>query len=291
MPLKPGSTKPAVAWTISPSRPRLDLPSIRATTSSGISTYSLRAAERELAGVDHERLVALDHDLLGEVRRRVAQVDRRGAVVVEHAERVAQPQVDRRGLDERGVPGVDHDAALRDEAADRAVGEDGGGRGHARTLSLELARPRGDRPDARRRERRRVAVRAAARRARAAARCGCGRRSAPPSPSGSSSLGLLPDRPPDEPAEREQRHLERDEEEEHRPLHARGMLRLATVARAQAWGALGGLGGLRKFRGKVRGIPRCAGSSVRRKMLHMLHAPDDDLLVACGARRSLPHAW
>src|SRR3954471_22077231 len=40
VPLKPGSTKPAVAWTMSPRRPRLDLPSMRATTSSGSSTYS-----------------------------------------------------------------------------------------------------------------------------------------------------------------------------------------------------------------------------------------------------------
>ena len=40
VPLKPGSTKPAVACTISPSRPRLDLPSMRATMSSGSSTHS-----------------------------------------------------------------------------------------------------------------------------------------------------------------------------------------------------------------------------------------------------------
>ena len=40
VPSKPGSTKPAVAWTISPRRPRLDLPSIRATTSSGSRTHS-----------------------------------------------------------------------------------------------------------------------------------------------------------------------------------------------------------------------------------------------------------
>ena len=40
--------------------------------------------------------------------RRSIAVD---AVVVEDAERVAQPQVDRRGLDQRRVPRVDHDAA------------------------------------------------------------------------------------------------------------------------------------------------------------------------------------
>src|SRR3954470_21653340 len=40
VPAKPGSTKPAVAWTISPRRPMLDLPSMRATMSSGSATSS-----------------------------------------------------------------------------------------------------------------------------------------------------------------------------------------------------------------------------------------------------------
>src|SRR3954452_22398565 len=40
VPLKPGSTKPAVAWTTRPRRPIDDLPSIRHTTSSGIWTSS-----------------------------------------------------------------------------------------------------------------------------------------------------------------------------------------------------------------------------------------------------------
>src|ERR1700756_3249811 len=40
VPFQPGSQKPAVAWTISPRRPILDLPSIRATMSSGNSTHS-----------------------------------------------------------------------------------------------------------------------------------------------------------------------------------------------------------------------------------------------------------
>ena len=57
MPFQPGSQKPAVAWTIRPRRPRHDLPSIRATMSSGSSTHSSVRAEAELAGVDHERLV------------------------------------------------------------------------------------------------------------------------------------------------------------------------------------------------------------------------------------------
>src|SRR4051812_28076661 len=40
VPAKPGSTKPAVAWTISPRRPIELLPSMRATTSSGSDTHS-----------------------------------------------------------------------------------------------------------------------------------------------------------------------------------------------------------------------------------------------------------
>ena len=39
-PLNPGSTNPAVAWVSNPSRPRLDLPSTRAATSSGSVTVS-----------------------------------------------------------------------------------------------------------------------------------------------------------------------------------------------------------------------------------------------------------
>jgi hypothetical protein len=84
-----------------------------------------RAAEDELAGMDHEGLVAGDLDLLGEVRRRVAQVDRRDAVVVEDAEGRPEQEVDRRGLHAAGIPRIDRDAALLDEPADRAVGEDG----------------------------------------------------------------------------------------------------------------------------------------------------------------------
>ena len=188
VPLKPGSTKPAVAWTISPSRPRLDLPSIRATTSSGISTYScVRPSANSPGWITNGSSPSITTSSV-RLRRRVAQVDRRGAVVVEHAERVAQPQVDRRGLDHRGVPRLDDDAALLDEAADRAVGEDGGGRGHARTLSLQAGGRRAVTvPDARRRRRRRIAVRTAARRARERARADAGAACAPPSPPGCSS--------------------------------------------------------------------------------------------------------
>src|SRR5919197_1617970 len=40
VPFQPGSQNPAVAWTISPKRPSDDLPSMRATMSSGSSTHS-----------------------------------------------------------------------------------------------------------------------------------------------------------------------------------------------------------------------------------------------------------
>ncbi len=40
VPFQPGSTNPAVAWTMSPSLPKLDFPSMRATMSSGSSTHS-----------------------------------------------------------------------------------------------------------------------------------------------------------------------------------------------------------------------------------------------------------
>ena len=225
MPLKPGSTNPAVACTISPSRPSELLPSIRETMSSGISTYSCVRPSANSPGWMTNGSLALDHDLLGEVRGRVAQVDRRGAVVVEDAERVAEPQVDGGRLDQLGVPRVDHDPALVDEAADRAVGEDGCGAVTRETLSLQLARPcrhrrtRGGGSGAG------LAVRAAARRARERARAGAGARFAPPSPGCSSLVGRLLDRPPDQPAERQQRHLEARRTGRTSPTPSRRMLR------------------------------------------------------------------
>ena len=77
--------------------------------------------------MDDERLLARDDDLFGQVLRRLAQVDGRGAVVVEHAEGVAEAQIDAGRLDQRGVPGIDPDPAGFDELKDRPVGEDGGG--------------------------------------------------------------------------------------------------------------------------------------------------------------------
>jgi hypothetical protein len=83
-----------------------------------------RPPEAELAGVDDERLVVADRDLLGEVRRRLGEVDRGGAMVVEDAERVAKAQVDARRLHHRRAPRLDPDPPVAHEAQDRAVGED-----------------------------------------------------------------------------------------------------------------------------------------------------------------------
>ena len=117
---------------------------------------------------------------VGGSRRSIA-VD---AVVVEDAEGVAEPQVDERRLDHRLVPGIDDEAALLDQPADRAVGERrrSHGRDPVRRAAIgrrgRVARA-GDGAHARRRgERRRVAVGAArrGRRGRARARVRAGRR-------------------------------------------------------------------------------------------------------------------
>ena len=50
VPCQPGSQKPAVACTISPRRPSEDLPSIRATMSSGSETYSSVAPRQNSPG-------------------------------------------------------------------------------------------------------------------------------------------------------------------------------------------------------------------------------------------------
>jgi hypothetical protein len=80
-------------------------------------------AEHELAGMDHERGVVVDLDVLGHPRRRLGQVDRRQAVVVEDAKGRAELQIDARGLDHRRIPRLDLDPFLLDQTADRAVRE------------------------------------------------------------------------------------------------------------------------------------------------------------------------
>ena len=53
-----------------------------------------RGPERELAGMEDERLVACDLDQLGQLRLLLARVDDGGAVVAEDAEAVAEVEID-----------------------------------------------------------------------------------------------------------------------------------------------------------------------------------------------------
>ena len=205
-----------------------------------------RPAQAELARMDHEGLVRRDHDLLGQVLRRVAQVDRRGTVVVEHPEGVPEPQVDAGGLDQVRVPRIDADTALADQAQDRPVGEHRGGsadrpcRGLAHRSrksasaggSLRSARgPRRQWPNvrarardgahARRRQRGRIAVGAAARARAGSGRRGCGRDALDPAIAirGRRMLGLLFDRPPADVDERRKRNLQRQHQPHESPRH------------------------------------------------------------------------
>ena len=105
VPFQPGSTNPAVAWTISPRRPRLDLPSTRATRSAGSSTRSsVRPRQNSPGWMTNGSSLPIS-DLFGQVRRHVAQVDRADAVVVEDPERVTQAQVHRAGCTMAGSQG------------------------------------------------------------------------------------------------------------------------------------------------------------------------------------------
>ena len=82
-----------------------------------------RRAEHELAGVEDERPVLLDLDLLGQLFLGLLDVDVRIARVVEDPEVPVDAHVDARRLEERRVIRVDLDAAVGDEPLDGAVGE------------------------------------------------------------------------------------------------------------------------------------------------------------------------
>ena len=119
-----------------PEPAQLDLPSILATMSSGSST---RSSVRPSANSPGWMTNGSSSSMMTSSVRfdgRLAQVDRGRAMVVEDAEGVAQPQVDRGGLDAIRVPRVDRDPARLDEATDRAVGQDGLGRRVSTAASL-----------------------------------------------------------------------------------------------------------------------------------------------------------
>ena len=83
-----------------------------------------RRAEHELAGVQDERLVAVDLDELGQLLLLLLDVDVRVARVAEDAEEAVDAHVEARRLHQRRVVRVDADPALVEQSPDRAVGED-----------------------------------------------------------------------------------------------------------------------------------------------------------------------
>ena len=125
-PEKPGSTNPAVEWVSSPSRPSEDLPSSRAARSSGRVIDLERGAEHELAGVQHERVVAVGLDQRREVVLLLGRVDVGVPGVVEDPEEAVEPDVDARGLHQPGVVGLDAEASLGDRGRDVAVAQQHG---------------------------------------------------------------------------------------------------------------------------------------------------------------------
>ena len=99
-----------------------------------------RPPEAELSGVDHERLALGDHDLLGQVLRRAAQVDRRRTVVVKDAKRVAEPEVDARRLDQRSSHGS---ILIRPSATSREIVPSDRTDAGASLIALQSASDRG----------------------------------------------------------------------------------------------------------------------------------------------------
>ena len=83
-------------------------------------------AEHEFAGMQDERLVTCDLDLLGQLLLRLLDVDERIARVVEDPEVPVGADVDAGRLQQPLVIGVDADATFVDEPGDRAIGQDHG---------------------------------------------------------------------------------------------------------------------------------------------------------------------
>ena len=82
-----------------------------------------RRAEDELSRMEDESPVLGDLDQLGEVLLFLPDVDERISVVVENPEIAVDPDVHARGLQELVVVGIDLDAAFREKAGNRPVGE------------------------------------------------------------------------------------------------------------------------------------------------------------------------
>jgi len=85
--------------------------------------------EDELARVEDERLLRVSHlDELGQVLHRLLDVDEGVTGVAEDPKEAVDANVHAGRLNELLVEGVDRDAALFDQAADGAIGQDHGSR-------------------------------------------------------------------------------------------------------------------------------------------------------------------
>ena len=116
---------PAVEWMSEPEAAETRLP-FQARDEIVRQRHALeRRAEHELAGVEDERL-AVDLDELRQVLLRLLDVDVRVARVAEDAEVAVDAHVHARRLEQGLVVRVDPDAALAEQASDRAVGENHG---------------------------------------------------------------------------------------------------------------------------------------------------------------------
>ena len=112
--------KPAVEWISRPSRPKTRF-ALEPRHEIVRQPHPLeRRAEHELTGVEDERLV-VDLDQFGQVLLCSLDVDVGVEVVAEDPEVSVDTHVHARGLQERGIVGVDLDPALLEQARDRAV--------------------------------------------------------------------------------------------------------------------------------------------------------------------------
>src|SRR3954454_1216959 len=229
VPLKPGSTKPAVAWTISPRRPRLDLPSMRATMSSGISTYScVRPRTNSPGGMTNGSpgsTATSSVRLVGGSRRSIAA----GRWLWKTRNEPPSLRSTEAGCTSAGSHGSmtilfssTRRRIVPSERTEVAATARSLPPGPDRVSALELARPGAERAHPRRRERQRIAVRAAPGRAgqtrmRVRGRPALGLRATVAALG--SRIALLVDRPPHDVEERQDGDLQEDEQIEHRPAH------------------------------------------------------------------------
>ena len=118
--------KPAVEWMMQPEATEAGLALDAADEVVGNTDPFERAAQHELARVQHEHALRRDLDRLGERRHVVLDVDDPGRVVAEHPKQVADAHVDRRRLHRMIVERLDDDAAVGDLFAQGPIGKDHG---------------------------------------------------------------------------------------------------------------------------------------------------------------------